>query len=446
MADNKSLSGSVNSNLPAGYKVVNFSDLSQQEQEKYGPQAHDLLVNNYPDFAKNPSEDWKVWKENIGKSGFNAEEGKKQLIVAVINDKDKLVGLTDVEILPGVNDLESGINDSKNRYVLNSYTMGAGVKEGSVFKPDINEPYAQILQATKESAQAAVNQFQAEADKHGINTQGSLQEHDKDNKKDPEKHLSKIMAGAGVQVPVVGYDNYSIPIYPSDVADAKGSTQAEKETAAIKDAAHANLFMGDMKPSDPNQSMADFIRGFSRAYIQANSAFKDHPEQDPGYQSMMKYADKLPIDLTYQQAFDINALNTKQYLGMSTDLTDKQQDAAVERIGSMSDKEKAALLSEIAKDFAMAETYKTAGDNQEQRAAALKQYPDLKTVYDGEKALQNELGRFATPAVMKQFEEIAVDTISSGGLDNMKSTLDSKQHVTPLPDPMYAHREQGPNL
>lgn len=270
-------------NLPTGYRVVNMSELSPQELEKYGPQAHDLLVNNYPDFAKNPSEDWKVWKENIGKTGFNAEDGKKQIVVAVINDKDKLVGLTDVEIMPGVNDLKTGIDDSKNRYALYSYTMGAGVKEGGKFIPDANEPYTQILQATKEGAQTAVNQFQTEAEKHGVNTQGALQEHDKDNKSDPEKHWGKILAGSGVQVPLVKYDNYSIPIYPADVADAEGKTLSEKEAAAIKGAAHANLFMGDMKPSDSHQSMADFVRGFSKAYIQENGAFKDHPEQDPSY-------------------------------------------------------------------------------------------------------------------------------------------------------------------
>lgn len=158
---------------------------------------------------------------------------------------------------------------------------------------------------------------------------------------------------------------------------------------------------------------------------------------------MMKYADGLPKNLTYQQAFDMNAMNTKQYLGIHSALTDQQRDAAVEDISKMSDKEKTMLLRATARDFEMAEAYKSAGDDPEKKALAVKQYPDLKTAYDGEKALKNELGVFATPAVMQQYKEIAIETISSGGLDNMRATLDAKQHVIALPEPEYVQHEHG---
>ncbi|MDO9281072.1 MAG: hypothetical protein Q7T88_01670 [Methylotenera sp.] len=431
MADNKPFSESGNSNLPDGYKVINFNELSQEDLHQYSSQAHDLLVKNYKEFAENKSEDAEVWEANIKKSGIEAKDGKMQIVIGVVDDKGKLVGITDTEVLPGVDDKNTGVDDSKNRYILNSYTFGdaAKDKDGKLIPAD-PEHYPQILQATKEGALEATKNLQTELEKSGVNTQGGLQEHNQDS----ANHQPKIAAGATTQVPIAGFDGYKIPLYPADVTGAAGKTMDEKLAAAKDGATPANLFMLDIKPSDSNQSMSEFMQGFGKAYVQANGALKDTPEQDPGYQSINKYASTLPKDLTYNQAFDANSalMPNKQLEGVG--LTDKERADAEKKISSMTDSEKSALLRETGHDYEMVATYKAAGNNPVQRAEAVKKYLELQTAYDGEKAFRDEMGDRMTPVMLEQYQKNATATIAGGGLEEMQATLDARRQTSVLKD------------
>ncbi|HEY9210453.1 MAG TPA: hypothetical protein VIO56_03500 [Methylotenera sp.] len=404
MTATKNTTNQHNYQLPDGNTIVRLQDVGADEQEKLMGQVFELLEENYPGFAKSENKD--VWLSRLYEDG---KAGTNTMVSAVLDKEGKVVGAT------AMDRYDEKIGGGS---VLMSYSLG--------HKPTAEHPnpdYLAILHASKADALANIHDLQ----KSGVNIPAVFQEHivGKDS------HAQKIEAGYALgQVPFTGSptslvsqdDKYKIMVFTAEgPANASPAMIEKMKEGATK----ANLFLADITPSDPSKPLAETLRQFAAGYAQNNSYFKDHPEQDPGYQSLMNIADKLPQQATYRQAYDAAAVGAAQYMkldpGMAPPTMTKEQ---IAEFASRSDAQKEAALLAVSKDHELAHAY---GKGEK--------LPSLDAAYNAKNIFEEKLNAAgANPVLIKaqlsNFDAMMIANIERGNLDNIAAAT-KHGHVLP---------------
>lgn len=285
-------------NLPEGYKVVDLHKLPKEQQQELMTQVFELLHKNYGSFAQSESQE--KWENRLYEAG---KEGTTLMVSTVVGPSGNVAAFSAAERY----DEKIGKGAT-----LITYTCADAETQGANYQAFLNASKDGILNSIVDLKNS------------GVAINGVFQEHVVGK----PTHAPKIAAGFEEgQIPLSSpsssapFNDYIIPVFKADVkgADIEG---------AIAGATKANLFIADISPSNPNMSFAEIIKGLRDGYVDNNSFFRHdpslgvvgigfQPEQDPGYQSLTRYADSLDPTKTYDQIYTEAKKNAAQYLGLA---------------------------------------------------------------------------------------------------------------------------------
>lgn len=321
--------------LPAGYKAINLNDPAMAEQrDALLAQVFDnlRLKSNYQG-VYGDSESFDDWKSRLDIADPKAAQKDAVRIYAITGPDGKVSGFSYAEIY-------------QNGSALIGYTCGDGDAQG--------KDYDNVIAASKRGIAEVLKGS-------GLITGAAFQEHILGKNK--AKHEAKGMVGEVIgQVPLVidGKPvDYTIPLYKGDIYDLMKSGELEKkfghlfeqdedksflralpngadgkgptaeqiemqvkrftdrfvEVAREKDiqalvgeaGTSATLLMADpaIAGGNPDAKLADVLKTWMDDYVAKNSVFKQHPELDPGFQSVKKMVEHIQAtnpDLTLGQA------------------------------------------------------------------------------------------------------------------------------------------------
>lgn len=286
--------------LPQGYEGVDLNTLQGEARDEALRQVFDNLkhASNYQGAYGN-SESFDDWKHRLDIAN-PAEAGEAAVRIYAVRGPDgAIAGFSYAELYPGGT-------------ALIGYTCGDVGKQG--------KDYDNVIAATKRGIAEIIKA-----------PGGTFQEHMLGMNK--AKHEAKGMVGEEIgQLPLVieGVDTtYTIPIYKGDVysvlenqsdtdnaaqiADKVALASPEQLQKAASEASVATLLMADPKVTgaNPQANIADVLENYIKDYTAKNSVFKDTPEKDPGYQSVMQMVDKIrgayPLGLTVERAYGMSA-------------------------------------------------------------------------------------------------------------------------------------------
>lgn len=304
--------------LPTGYTSVQMEDLPTAEARlKAMDQVHKLLEINYGEWAAN--EKPQEWLNQLYVKGQEPTGDMVRKVSLIVDDKtNEVVAFTSVE---GWID-----RDNHKTYLFGGYSAAQIITE----KDDPNHPgktiatkepahpdtYLPFLEASKDAAANASNDFSPELEKAGFQTQPMVQEHKLPHQDSRSFATPKVEASMHAEQVPTGF-KYHIPLYPGDMIDPNtGKPIIDDKTGkpvtlddALKSQAVATLFLSPpTNEAEKNQSYAGFLQGLAENYAKQHGYMQgEERKNDHFYQDMMAEAARVEKDhpgLTYGQAYD----------------------------------------------------------------------------------------------------------------------------------------------
>lgn len=278
------------------FKTIDLHTCDAEAQKAYMKQVFRILHNNYGSFAESESE--QEWLDTLYAPG---KRGTTLQVSAVVNARNEVVGFSALQRY----DEKIGKGTA-----LITYSCCDTAVEGSEHMDVIGQSKAGVLRSVAD-LQAQGVRFNAVFQEHMLIKAG---------------HVLKIAEGMKLgQVPTSSpsmpgrvFSNYKIPPFLADVKPREGESAPEVAARANGDLTPASLLMSDIQPHDPHMPMRDVLKAFITGYCENNSYFSSkHGRQirnDGAFQTMMAYADSLPLTLTYRQAYDQASQDAEKHI------------------------------------------------------------------------------------------------------------------------------------
>lgn len=280
--------------LPPTYSTARLQNLSVAEQTKLLPQVFALAREQYPEW---PAEQLENWLAAL--AGGN-QNGTKMAVSVVLDAQGAVAATSAMELY-------------NNGTAMINYSLARKSADDQSFPSYV----ALIYAATKDMA-AGIKELQARGET--IHFVGK------------EHHLKSLRAIAGYyavgNVPIDGPTSLltaKVKYYevaygdPKEVEDQARIDHAFKladpKTGYTEEEDVHLWLIGDFTPSDPNKPLADSLRALAETYAKEHSIFREKDYRlDPGFISLHKLADNLPITTTYQQSLQVSRLYLLFYL------------------------------------------------------------------------------------------------------------------------------------